>query len=291
MTRTSGPVHAARSFWAYVAVLKPRETALLAFVGVVAASVAGGGQVEARRFALVSLAILLGSAGCNGLTNYLDRDMDARMQRTRQRPLPAGHIVPPELVLPWAGALVAVGLGIALYLNPLAFLCGLAGVVAAMVCRKRSFTHVPLGEVSSCAPVLVGWLGVQPRPDWTLAALCAIVATWTPIHVWSLMTAYGDDYRQAGVGIFPLWLSPPAALRLLLALALLLLPVSLLPYLLGSFGRLYLAAALVLGAAVIYASLRLLHSGAGRDAWRVYKLSAYPYLGLLFLAMWLDRLL
>jgi protoheme IX farnesyltransferase len=105
------------------------------------------------------------------------------------------------------------------------------------------------------------------------------------------MTAYRDDYRQAGVGIFPLWLAPPAALRLLLALALALLPVSLLPYLLGSFGRLYLATALTLGAAVVYASLRLLASGAGRDAWRVYKLSAYPYLGLLFLAMWLDRLL
>lgn len=291
MTRTSGPRASARSFWACIAVLKPRETALLAFVGVVAASVAGGGQVEARRFALVSLAIVLGSAGCNGLTNYLDRDMDARMQRTRQRPLPAGRIVPPEIVLPWAGALVAAGLVIALYLNPLAFLCGLAGVVAAMVCRKRSFTHVPLGELSSCAPLLVGWLGVQPRPDWTLAALCAIVAVWTPIHVWSLMTAYGDDYRQAGVGIFPFWLAPPAALLLLLALALLLLPVSLLPYLQGSFGRVYLAAALALGAAVIYASLRLLHSGVGRDAWRVYKLSAYPYLGLLFLAMWLDRLL
>jgi protoheme IX farnesyltransferase len=88
-----------------------------------------------------------------------------------------------------------------------------------------------------------------------------------------------------------LWLAPRAALRLLLALALLLLPVSLVPYLLGAFGRLYLATALALGAAVIYASLRLLASSAGQDAWRVYKLSAYPYLGLLFLAMCLDRLL
>jgi len=275
-------------FWNYVEVMKPRETALLTFVAMCAAIVAGVGHPSWGRLSLTVLAVLMGSAGCNGLTNYLDRDMDARMERTRRRAIPSGRISPPEKMLPLAIGLVGGGLLLAFYLNPLAFLFGLAGTVVALVARKRSITHVPLGEISSCAPLLVGWLGVNPELNWTLFFLCAIVFFWTPIHVWSLMTAYREDYRQGGVCIFPLPLGVRTTSKLLLALSFFLYGSSLGPYLTGAFDRLYLLVANFLGVMMIAANAYFLKTGASHDAWKVYKLSAYPYLGLIFTLMCLD---
>lgn len=274
--------------WNYVEVMKPRESALLTFVGMCAAIVAGLGHPSWGRLSLTVLAILMGSAGCNGLTNYLDRDMDARLERTRRRAIPSGRIKPPEKMLPLAIGLVGGGLVLAFYLNPLAFFFGLAGTIVALIARKRSITHVPLGEISSCAPVLVGWLGVNPELNWTLFFLCAIVFFWTPIHVWSLMTAYREDYRQAAVCIFPLPLGVETTSKLLLLLSFFLYGSSLGPYFTGAFGGLYLLAANVLGLVMIAANAYLLRTGASRDAWKVYKLSAYPYLGLIFTLMCLD---
>jgi len=274
--------------WNYVEVMKPRETALLTFVGMCAAIVAGLGHPSWGRLSLTVLAILMGSAGCNGLTNYLDRDMDARMERTRRRAIPSRRINPPEKMLPLAIGLVGGGLVLAFYLNPLAFLFGLAGTVMVLIARKRSITHVPLGEISSCAPVLVGWLGVNSELNWTLFFLCAIVFFWTPIHVWSLMTAYREDYWQAGVCIFPLPLGVETTSKLLLLLSFFLYGSSLGPYFTGAFGGLYLLAANVLGLIMVTANAYFLKTGASGDAWKVYKLSAYPYLGLIFTLMCLD---
>jgi len=269
--------------------LKPRETGLLAFAGLAAGILAGNGHPSPLRLALAFVAVTIGSAGCNGLTNYLDREMDGRMQRTRRRPIPSGRIQPAERILPLAGGLVLAGLLISLLLNPVAFAAGLAGVATALVARKRSITHVPLGEVSSCAPVLVGWLCVNPQVSTTLLWTCALVAVWTPIHVWSLMVAYRDDYLQAGIRIFPLRTSPRSTMRLLLALAVLLTAVSIALGVFGAMGPAYFAAAIPLNAALLLASARLVGSGASGGAWRVYKLSAYPYLGLIFCAACLDR--
>lgn len=274
--------------WNYVGVMKPRETALLTFMAMCAAIIAGLGHPSWDRLSLTVLAVLMGSAGCNGLTNYLDRDMDARMERTRRRAIPSGRITPPEKMLPLAIGLVGGGLLLALYLNPLAFFFGLAGTVVVLIARKRSITHVPLGEISSCAPVLVGWLGVNPELNWTLFFLCAIVFFWTPIHVWSLMTAYREDYRQAGVCIFPLPLGVGTTSKLLLLLSFLLYGFSLGPYFTSAFGGLYFLAANVLGLVMVAANAYFLKTGASRDAWKVYKLSAYPYLGLIFTVMCLD---
>jgi len=268
--------------------MKPRETALLTFVGMCAAIVAGLGHPSWDRLSLTVLAVLMGSAGCNGLTNYLDRDMDGRMERTRRRAIPSRRINPPGKMLPLAIGLVGGGLVLAFYLNPLAFLFGLAGTVVVLVARKRSLTHVPLGEISSCAPVLVGWLSVKPELNWTLFFLCAIVFFWTPIHVWSLMTAYREDYWQAGVWIFPLPLGVETTSKLLLLLSFLLYGSSLGLYFTGAFGRLYLLAANVLGLVMIAANAYFLRTRASHDAWKVFKLSAYPYLGIIFTLMCLD---
>ncbi|MBI2847675.1 MAG: UbiA family prenyltransferase, partial [Chloroflexi bacterium] len=115
----------------YIEVLKPRETGLLTFIGISAAIIAGSGQPPAVRLLLASITILLMSAGVNGLTNYLDRHVDARMERTRNRVLPSGRIRPSEKVLPLLLSLTGAGLVMAWSLNPLGFLHGFIGAVAA----------------------------------------------------------------------------------------------------------------------------------------------------------------
>ena len=107
--------------------LKPRETVLLSIIGLCTAVAAGGGSPPLDRFALAAIAIVVGSGGTNGLTNFLDRKVDARMLRTQRRMLPSGLIQPPEKALAWAAFLVVVALIIALYLHPYAFISGVTG--------------------------------------------------------------------------------------------------------------------------------------------------------------------
>lgn len=274
--------------WKYIEVLKPRETALLTFIGVCAAIVAAEGSPAPRSLVLPFIAILLGSAGCNGFTNYLDRHLDAAMSRVCQRPLPSGRISPPEKTLPLAGGLVLAGLSIAWFIHPLCFAAGLVGTVAAVTWRKRITCVFPQGTIASCAPVLIGWLAIDPSANWTILILCLLIGFWIPIHVWSVMTAHQEDYRHAGLRYFPITWRADDVIKILLVLSSLLLVSSIGLYFASDFGWLYLGLALLLGLVMVGANVRLLVSKATGDAWRVYKISAFPYLGLLFLAMCVD---
>lgn len=276
-----------KTFLDYIGVLKPRETALLTFIGACSSIVAAGKYLPLDAFVLALVAIFLGSAGCNGLTNYLDRDVDARMVRTANRALPSGRISPPQKVLPLIIVLFIAALALAWLLHPLCFLFGLIGIVAAAVWRK-TVSCTFLGIVAGCSPVLIGWFALRPAFDIVILLLCCLVAIWTPIHVWSVMIANRDDYLSAGLSYFPLSWQVKDVVKVLFLLAIFLYLVSILIYLFGDFHLLYLIVANILGVLMIYANARLLFSITSTDAWRVYKLSAFPYLGVIFLGMCLD---
>ena len=271
----------------YIEVLKPKETSLLTFIGIFAAVVAGAGSPPIGILFLALIAIALGSGGCNGLTNYLDREVDARMKRTQHRALPSKRISPPKNVLPLAVSLVSLSLALAWVLHPLCFLFGSIGVAAALSWRKSGATHL-LGIVSSCAPVLVGYLAISHQLNPTVLFLCLLIAAWVPLHIWSLMTFHRDDYLGAGVRIFPVTWRVEDTIKVLLGLAVILYGISIALYHFGDFGILYLAVANILGVAMVYATYRLLRTASSRYAWRVYKLTAFPYLGILFLTMGID---
>ncbi|UCG88121.1 MAG: protoheme IX farnesyltransferase [Gemmatimonadota bacterium] len=265
----------------YITVLKPRETVLLAFIGACSAIVAGQGSVSPGVFVLALLAITLGSAGANGTTNYLDRNVDARMRRTHMRSLPAQRIVPPGRALVWSVALVLAALTIAWFLHPLCFVFGLAGTVAASVFRKRVMCVVQ-GGIAGCAPVLIGYVAVTHQLDLTILFLCVLIAVWIPLHVWSVMIAHREDYLQAGVVYFPVTWQTKDAIKVLVALSALLYAASIALWAVGDFGWLFFWVANITGAAMLYATYNLMKSGRSLDAWRVYKLSAFPYLGVIF---------
>lgn len=274
----------------YIEVLKPLPSILLTFIGLCAAIIAGEGKLSIRLL-LVLVAVLIAAAGANGLTNYLDRDIDARMQRTRCRVLPSKSIYPPKKVLPLTISLIVIGLVLAWQLHPFAFLADLFGTLVAATWRKKVTCVYPQGVIASCAPILMGWLAVKPSLSWELLLLCVLIAAWLPLHVWSVNIAHREDYLQAGLSYFPISLEVKDAVKLLLIFSLALYAASLALYFVGSFAWLYLALANVLGIAVIYASFRLVISGATKDAWRLFRFSAFPYLGLIFLVMCLDILL
>jgi len=272
----------------YFEVLKPRETSLLTFIGICAAIIAGSGHTPLDKLLLVLFVLLLGSAGANGLTNYLDRNVDAKMLRTRHRALPSKRIYPAEKVLPLTTGLVVTGLVLAWQLHPFCFLSGLVGTIAAILWRKRWTCVFPQGMLASCAPVLVGWFAIEPSFSWQILLLCLLIALWLPLHLWSVMTANREDYLGAGIDYFPVNRETREVVKVLLVLSLMLYTASIALYFIGGFAWLYLVLANLLGGTLIYTSLRLVISTSSENAWRLYKLSAFPYLGVIFLTMCLD---
>ena len=276
-----------RRLYDYVEVLKPRESSLLTFVGICAAFIASEGNLSLK-LPLIGLTILLGTTGTIGLTNYLDRDVDAKMRRTRNRALPSKRIYPPEKVLPLVIGLIMTGLVLAFYLHWLSFLAGLLGTASAGFWRKRWTCVFPQGIMPSCAPILIGWFAIKPAFSWELLLLCLLITAWLPLHVWSIMITNRNDYISAGLDYFPMSWQPKDAAKVLLAFSLVLYVASIALYFVGGFTRLYLVLAGLLGAMIIYNTSRLAISGVSRDAWWLYKLSSFPYLGVVFLTMSLD---
>ena len=290
--------HPADSKWSrgiipYIRVLKPRETVLLAFIGACASVIAAAniGHYDAKSISLAAFAILIGSAGTNGLTNYIDRDLDAKMERVRHRPLPSKEIDPPQKMLAWAISLVIAGSIIAWFLDWKCFVFAAVGVVVATTFRKKVTCVFPQGALAGCSPIFIGYVAVSKSVDWTLLFLCLLITIWIPLHVWSLMISHRDDYRQASITYFPMSRDVKDSVKVLPILAVLLVALSLALYFVGHFHWLYLATACVMGILTITSTTRLIYRKLSSESWKIYKLTAFPYLGILFLAMVLDVVL
>jgi len=272
----------------YIEVLKVRETLLLGFLGLCSAVIAAKGHPDIGTLIFATITILIASGGANGLTNYLDRDVDARMQRTRGRVFPTKRIYPAEKGLVWVLFLIAVGLTLAWFLHPYVFAADLVGTAAAAFYRKRVICVFPQGVIAGCAPLLMGWFAVRSDISWELGLLCLLIAAWLPLHVWSIMVSHREDYIGAGLTFFPMNVSVRTAVIVLLVFAFALNAVAVSLYFVAGYSLLYLAAAVVLGAAMLYATIRLVGSHASKDAWKLYKLSSFPYMGLIFIAICLS---
>ncbi|MFC1910128.1 protoheme IX farnesyltransferase [Chloroflexota bacterium] len=272
----------------YLEVLKPRETGLLVFIGLCAAVVAGDGYISLITLFTALAAILFASASANGFTNYLDRRLDARMKRTSHRVLASRRIAPAQKVLPMLIVLCIAGLALAWFLHPYALIVDAVGTAAAVIYRKRVTCVFPQGFIASCAPVLMGWFAAIPLFNLEIGLLCILIGAWLPSHIWSVMVANRKDYMNAGICYFPLSISVKNAVRVIFGFSALLYATAIGLYFVGDFGWLYLAVANILGIVMLYGSARFMFSQASRDAWKLYKLSAFPFLGVLFLVMCLD---
>jgi protoheme IX farnesyltransferase len=223
---------------------------------------------------------------------YIDRDIDAVMDRTRHRPIPSGRIHPPERALYWGLFLSALSLVAALSINLLSFLAILLGlldniVVYSLLAKRRSPLNIIWGSFSGGLPALFGWTAVTDRLDWVPILVGAIVVLWTPTHIWNLAIYYATDYRKARVPMLPAVYRLQATLRCIAATVVLMAVFSLVLGAVGGFGPLYFWTALICGVLLVAANLYLVWKPSKKLAWRLFKLSS-PYLFVLVLAMMVD---
>ncbi len=240
------------------------------------------------------IAITAASAGCDTLTSYVDRDIDAVMRRTKHRPIPSGRIAPNNALV-WGLLLAAVGLGLAYYINPLSFLWIALGVVDNVVVyslflKRRSPANIILGGISGGLPVMFGWSAVTNGVELLPILLAALVVLWIPGHIWSLAIFTKEDYKRAHIPMLPVVTKLSTALRCIVSTVVLMIPFSLWIWIQGGFGWLYLAVASVFGLWVLYINVKLFLHPDNDTAYRAFKISS-PYLFALFFAMIVDSLL
>jgi protoheme IX farnesyltransferase len=273
---------------------KPRVVGLVLFTAVVACVAAAGGRPAWESLVLLVVSGCLSAGGAAALNHYLDRDIDARMARTRNRPLVNGHDQHAAAALAGGLAAIALGTALALPLNPMLAAFELAGAVIYVAVytlwlKRRTALNIVIGGAAGSAAVLGGWAAAEP--DLGLAAwlLAGVVFTWTPAHFWSLALARRPDYAAVGVPMLPVVMGPVGTARWVVAHAAATAGLCVWFGLVAGLGPLFFGVALVAGLAFLRAGLRLLRTPDAAAGWRTFKLSG-AYLGLVFLGVLADVL-
>ena len=277
----------------YLALTKPRIIALLLVTTVATMLVADPAGPPIAIVVWTMLGGYLAAGGAGAINHYLDREVDARMARTRQRPLVSGRIEPRH------GLLFGIALGVlafiqlAITVNLLAAALAMAGLlgyvfVYTMWLKPLTPQNIVIGGAAGAVPPLVGWAAATGGLSVDALYPFAIVFFWTPPHFWALSLLIKDDYARTGVPMLPVVRGEDETRRQILIYAVVLLAISLLPVIGGLFGAIYLAAALLLGAGFCALALRLRAQPTKRAALRLY-LYSLVYLALLFTAMAADK--
>jgi protoheme IX farnesyltransferase len=275
------------------ALCKPRVVALIVFTAVVGMFLATPGMVPLDALVFGTLGIGLAAASAAALNHVLDARIDAQMQRTRNRPLPAGRLSEAQaLVFAFALGLAAM-LILATLVNSLTAVltfCSLIGyaVVYTVYLKRATPQNIVIGGAAGAAPPVLGWAAVTGSVDAHALLLFLIVFAWTPPHFWALAIARRDDYAKAGVPMLPVTHGDAFTRLHILLYTILLVVVSLLPYLTRMSGLLYLAGALVLGAGFLYYAVRLKVSDAPDLPMRTFGYSI-RYLMALFALLLIDH--
>ncbi len=287
-----------RTLRAYVALTKPRVLELLLVTTVPVMILAQGGLPNLWLIFATVIGGSLSAGSAAAFNMYLDRDIDAHMQRTENRPLVTGEVSPRgALTFAWTLAIVST-VWLLLFTNPLA--AGLSAaaiffyvVIYTMILKRRTEQNIVWGGIAGCFPVLIGWSAVTGSLSWAPFILFALVFLWTPPHYWPLSMKYAAQYDEVDVPMLGATRSGlQVGLQVILyawatvACSLLLIPVA-------SMGLVYSVSALVFGGWFVYESHRL-YSRAVRGGeprpMRVFHASI-TYLTLLFVAIAVDPLL
>jgi heme o synthase len=274
----------------YVSLTKPKVQSLLLLTTVTTMYVAGDPSIGLVLVTVVGGYLAAGGAGA--VNHYYDRDIDARMARTADRPVPSGRVAPAAAL--WFGiALAALSfLLLATVVNVLSAVLALSGflgytLVYTLWLKRRTVQNIVIGGAAGAVPPLVGWAAVTGEITGTSIYLFAIVFFWTPPHFWALSLLMKDEYAAVGVPMMPVVRGERETRRQILLYSVLLYGVTQLPFCAGGFGGIYLACSVVLGAAFIAAAVVLMRRADRRSALRLY-LFSLAYLAALFAAMVVD---
>ncbi|HLO01288.1 MAG TPA: heme o synthase [Pyrinomonadaceae bacterium] len=280
-------------FAAYLELTKPRITFLIVLTSAAGFALASRASIDYPAMARAMFGIALLSSGIATINQYMERDLDALMRRTANRPLPSGKLLPWEALAFGVSLIVLAEAYLAVVVNPLTALLGLTVIAGYLFgytpLKTRTSLSTMVGAFPGAVPPLIGWTAA--RGDISLEAwvLFAILFLWQFPHFLAIAWMYREDYSRAGILMLPV-VEPDGRVtaQQIVVYTVLLLPVSLLPTLLGISGKVYLCGAIVLGLLFLYNSVRAAFSKS-RQAARRLLLASVIYLPLLFMLMVLDR--
>jgi protoheme IX farnesyltransferase len=279
---------------AYIALTKPNIIWLLLITTVPAMVVAERAWPSTWLVVATLIGGSLAAGGANALNQYLERDIDARMQRTSQRPLPQGTIAPRSAAI--FGLLLGVvaaawltlmvnAISAALAIGALAFYAG----IYTYYLKRSTVQNIVIGGAAGAAPPLIGWAAVTGSVEVEAALLFLVVFYWTPPHFWALALFTSDDYRAAGVPMLPVVHGVEETKRQILLYSWLLVPLTVIFGAAAELRAIYVGVALVGGAIFLLLAFRLRFSEGIEGARRLFRYSIL-YLAVLFGSMALDQL-
>jgi protoheme IX farnesyltransferase len=277
----------------YLELTKPRVVALIVFTAIVGTLLASPGWPPLSALLWGNLGIALASASAATINHVLDRKIDEQMSRTRGRPLPTGGLEARQ-ALSFAAVLGVASMLVLWYLvNPLtavltfASLIGYA-VVYTVFLKRATSQNIVIGGAAGAAPPVLGWAAVTNSIDPNALLLFLIIFIWTPPHFWALAIARKDEYARAGIPMLPVTHGVPYTRLQVLLYTVLLVLVTLLPWVTRMSGLVYLAAAVVLNARFLYYALALKLTDRAELPMQVFRFSI-SYLMWLFAALLLDH--
>ncbi|MDQ3676882.1 MAG: heme o synthase [Actinomycetota bacterium] len=274
----------------YVTLTKPKVQSLLLLTTVCTMLVAGDPSIG-----LIALTVLggyLSAGGAGAVNHYLDRDIDALMARTADRPVPAGRVSPRAALTFGCVLALASFVLLSTTVNLLAALLAMTGFlgyvfVYTVWLKRRTPQNIVIGGAAGAVPPLVGWAAVTGELAGMPLYLFAVVFFWTPPHFWALSLLMKDEYARVGVPMLPVVRGERETRKQILLYAILLYAVTQLPFCAGGLGAIYLVGSLILGGLFIGGAVVLYRRADRRTALQLY-LFSLAYLALLFGAMVLD---
>jgi protoheme IX farnesyltransferase len=279
----------------YVDLMKPHVTMLLLGVTVAAMAIANQGLPPL----LLVIPTLLGGAMAAGSANcincYIDRDIDQIMGRTQRRSLPSGRVEPRQALV------FGIVLGLcsliifAIFVNWLSAVLACSAIlfyifVYTLGLKRTSTQNIVIGGAAGAVPALIGWAAITNNLNLPAIWLFAIIFFWTPPHFWALSLLIQKDYEKANIPMLPVVKGEAETRKQILLYTLLLLVITLVLFIMGTMGYLYLAGAILLGGGLVYLAIRLWHDHSKKWARTLFWYSNM-YLAALFAIMVIDRVI
>lgn len=278
----------------YIALTKPRIIELLLITTIPTMVVAEGGWPSAWLMLVTLVGGSLAAGGANAINMYIDRDIDAVMERTRNRPLVTGLIAPRSalvfavsleiiaFVVLWAGANL---LSACLALSATLFYV----FVYSLWLKRTSTQNIVIGGAAGAVPVLVGWAAVTNSLGWTPWLLFLLIFLWTPPHFWALAIRHREDYTAAGVPMLPSVATPDKVVASMVRYTVALVATSLAVVPVAGMGWVYGVSAVVLGGVFLWGTIALGRNQSPAAAMKLFSFSI-SYISVLFLALTVDVL-
>ena len=275
----------------FIELMKPRVMSLVVFTGAAGLIVAPG-SLHPVLAAVAVLCIAVAAGASAAINMWYERDIDALMTRTRNRPLPTGRVEPAEALT--LGAMLSLFsvmfMGLALNwvaAGLLALAIGFYVFVYTIWLKRRTPQNIVIGGAAGAFPPMIGWAAVTGDVSLASIALFALIFFWTPPHFWALALVKSGDYALAGVPMLPVVAGARETKRQILIYVVLLLPIALAPTLLGIAGWIYGSAAIALGLMFLLAAIRVWFDESERSARQMFAFSIL-YLFALFALLIVD---